>query len=127
MAGAWTYCYDVPWPEAADLADSPRLFIFEDLGGLLLYWLCLPAGVLLARRLLRGRGSLLRLGASLLAPSVLLAGVLTTDLMLNVSAWGGMYEQARCQQGLPPWWPGWLPARPAANPCGSGPCLGAGP
>jgi hypothetical protein len=126
IGDAWTYCYDVAWPVAYDMADSPRFFIFEGLGWLLLYSLCLPVGFWLARRLLRGRRWLLRLGAWLLASSVLLAGVFTTDLMLNVSARDGMYQQARCPHGRPPWWPGWLPARGASNPCGSGPCLGAG-
>ncbi|MBF9071902.1 hypothetical protein [Streptacidiphilus fuscans] len=111
---------------ANDMADSPRTFIFQDLGWLLLYSLCLPMGFWLARRLAHRRGRLLRISACLLATSVLLTGVLATDLMLNVSARDGMYQAAHCPQGLPPWWPGWLPARPGANPCGSGPCLGAG-
>ncbi|MEZ0096070.1 hypothetical protein ABH925_007277 [Streptacidiphilus sp. EB129] len=115
------------WPAGFDMADSPRFFVFEGLGWLLLYSLCLPVGFWPARRLLRGRGRrLLWLGAWLLASSVLLVGVFSADLMLNVSARDGMYQQARCPQGLPPWWPGWLPARRASNPCGSGPCLGAG-
>jgi hypothetical protein len=126
IGNAWDYCYNVGGPAASDMADSPRSFIFEALGWLLLYSLCLPVGLWLARRLLRERGRLLRLGASLLAASVLLTGVLATDLMLNVSAREGMYQQAHCPQGLPPWWPGWLPARRASDPCGSGPCLGAG-
>jgi heme A synthase len=124
MADAWTYCYDVDWPFAYDMADSPRLFIFEGLGWTLLYSLCLPLGFGLARRLLRDRRRLLRPGATALLSAALLTGVFTTDLMLNISARDGMYHQARCPHGTPPWWPGWLPARPGPNPCGSGPCPG---
>jgi hypothetical protein len=126
IASAWMYCYNVAWPVAYDMADSPRFFIFEGLGYALLYSLCVPAGFWIGRRVFAARGRPLRIGAGLLTAAILLSGVFAGDLMLNISANDGMYRPARCTSGHPPWWPGWLPARPGPNPCGTGPCLGAG-
>jgi hypothetical protein len=126
IANSWSYCFNVPWPVAYDMADSPRFYIFEGIGYLVLYWLCVPTGFWIARRVFSARGRFFRIAAGLLSAVVLLSIVFAGDLMLNISARDGMYLPARCPAGHPPWWPGWIPARDSPNPCGTGPCLGAG-
>jgi hypothetical protein len=46
IANSWSYCFNVPWPVAYDMADSPRFYIFEGIGYLVMYWVCVPDGVL---------------------------------------------------------------------------------
>lgn len=120
LANAWSYCFDMAWPVTFDLADSPRFGIFQIAGYVLLYAACLPFGLLLARRVLRGRNGLVRLGAGVVAGLVLLLVVFAGDLMLHVSApypavWDGPPPPSRCAAGRPPWWPSWLPARAPAH------------
>jgi hypothetical protein len=126
IASSWSYCFNVPGPMAQDMADSPRFYLFEGIGYLALYWLCVPLGFLIARRIFAARGRLFRIVAGILSAVLLVSVVFAGDLMLNISARGGMYLTSRCPAGRPPWWPGWIPARDSPNPCGTGPCLGAG-
>lgn len=124
IASSWSYCFDAPWPAAYDLADSPRFWIFEDVGYLALYCLCVPMGFWIAGHVFAARRRFSRIAAGLLCAVVLLSIVFAGDLMLNISARDGVYLPDRCPAGHPPWWPGWIPARDSPNPCGTGPCLG---
>jgi hypothetical protein len=106
IARSWSYCFDMPWPMAYDVADSPRFYIFEWVGYLVLYSLCLPLGFWIARRLFAARARFFRIVAGLLTAVVMLSVVFAGDLTLNISARDGDYLPARCPAGHPPWWPG---------------------
>ncbi|MFG2043019.1 hypothetical protein [Dactylosporangium sp. NPDC048998] len=114
---AWTYCMNMPWPPAYDIADSPRFsLVGSGLLFLVLYPCCFPAGFWLAWRFLAARHRRVRAIAACLAGLLLLGGAFTTDLVLNVSPPHGQYIHARCPAGRPPWWPAWLPLRTSASP-----------
>jgi hypothetical protein len=117
IQSTWSYCMDLPWPFAYDVADSPRFSIVES--GLLflaLYLSCFPVGFWLAWRFLAARHHRTRAISACLAGLLLLGGALTTDLVLNVSPPRGQYIHARCPAGRPPWWPTWLPLRTSPSP-----------
>jgi hypothetical protein len=103
---------------AFDATDSPRFSYFFGSGLLFLalYLCCFPVGFWLAWRLLGTRHRLVRAIAACLAGLLLLGGVLTTDLVLNVSPPRGLYIHTRCPAGRPPWWPAWLPLRTSPSP-----------
>jgi hypothetical protein len=113
---AWMYCMDLPWPPAADVADSPRFSLFgSGLLFLALYPISFPVGFWLAW-FVPSRRHLLRTIGACLAGLLLLGGVFTTDLVLNVSPPRGEYVHARCPAGRPPWWSDWLPVRTSPSP-----------
>jgi hypothetical protein len=111
------YGMNLAWVPAVDAADSPRFSLFGS--GLLFrahYLCCFPVGFWLAWRFLGTRHRLVRAIAACLAGLLLLGGAFTTDLVLNVSPPRGLYIQARCPAGRPPWWPAWLPLRTSPSP-----------
>ena len=112
ISDGWSYCMNMAWPAAYDIADSPRFYLLTALPLIALYCCAFPLGFLLAWRFLaRSRRRLVRVLVGSLAGLLVLSVVLAGDLVYNVAPPDGKYLSARCPHGRPPWWPKPLPLR----------------
>ncbi|WP_158692871.1 hypothetical protein [Streptomyces roseochromogenus] len=112
ISDTWSYCMNIAWPAAYDIADSPRFYLLTTLPLIAAYCCAFPLGFLLARRFLpRSRRRLVRVLTASLAGLLVLSAVLVGDLVYNVAPPDGKYLSARCPHGRPPWWPKPLPLR----------------
>lgn len=112
IGSTWSYCMNMPWPEAYDFADSPRFYLLFELPLIAAYCCAFPLGLLLARRFLfRSRRRLVRALVGSMAGLLVLSAVFTGDVVYDLAPPHGMYLSARCPSGRPPWWPKPLPLR----------------
>jgi hypothetical protein len=106
ISDTWSYCMNIAWPAAYDIADSPRFYLLTNLPLIAAYCCAFPLGFLLARRFIaRSRRRLVRVLTASLAGLLVLSAVLTGDLVYNLAPPDGKYLSARCPHGRPPWWP----------------------
>ncbi|WP_042410175.1 hypothetical protein [Streptacidiphilus carbonis] len=112
ISSTWSYCTNMPWPEAYDFTDSPRFYLLFNLPLIAAYCCAFPLGFLLATRLLPpSRRRPVRVLTASLAGLLMLSAVLAGDLVYNVAPPDGKYLSARCPHGRPPWWPKPIPLR----------------
>ncbi|MEV6057061.1 hypothetical protein [Streptomyces sp. NPDC052107] len=112
ISDSWSYCMNMAWPAAYDIADSPRFYLLFDLPLIAAYCCAFPLGFLLARRfLVPSRRRFVRALTGILAGLLMLSAVLAGDLAYNAAPPHGDYLSARCPHGRPPWWPKPLPLR----------------
>jgi hypothetical protein len=112
ISGGWSYCMNMAWPVAYDMADSPRFYLLTNLPLITTYCCAFPLGFVLARRfIVPARRGYVRVLTRSVAGLLVLTAVLAGDLVYNVAPPDGKYLSARCPHGRPPWWPTPLPMR----------------
>ncbi len=112
ISDSWSYCMNMGWPPASDIADSPRFSLLSDLPLIAVYCWAFPLGFVPARRFLGpSRRRSARELTGILAGVLMLSAVLAGDLEYNLAPPHGDYVSARCPHGRPPWWPKPLPLR----------------